>query len=427
MADYTPLSGGEGEEVGEVKERSARSPRLASLDVFRGLSIALMIFVDYAGSIFPFVAHSPWHGVRLADFVTPFFLFIAGISLSLVYKRTSNKFLATKKAVLRTVKLFLLGILLQGGYFHGVNSLTFGVDLELIRWFGILQRIAIGYIIAALCEIWLSKIPWMNATNVQSYFSRGYPAHWIFVLSLCGIYLGLLYGLYVPDWQFEVQQAIHLNGPWNSTYIVKKVTCGVIGDLGPACNSAGMIDRYFLGSEHLYKKPAYRNLKICQTSEVSDLDNLPSWCQAPFDPEGLLGSLMAAVTCILGLQYGHILVRVEDHKDRLRYWLLFSVSFFSLGLFLVFIGHPLNKQLYTVSYTLLTTGSAGLTFCALYLLVDVRGCRCLTFVLEWMGKHSLSIFILVASNVAVICVQGFFWRNPKNNIVHWVISLFVHQ
>lgn len=45
-----------------------------------------MILVDYAGSIFPFIAHSPWNGVRLADFVMPFFLFIAGVSLALVYK-----------------------------------------------------------------------------------------------------------------------------------------------------------------------------------------------------------------------------------------------------------------------------------------------------------------------------------------------------
>ena len=29
--------------------------------------------------------------------------------------------------------------LISGGYFHGVNSLTFGVDIEKIRWFGILQ------------------------------------------------------------------------------------------------------------------------------------------------------------------------------------------------------------------------------------------------------------------------------------------------
>lgn len=46
----------------------------------------LMMLVDYAGSIFPIIAHVPWNGVHLADFVMPFFLFIAGVSVAIVYK-----------------------------------------------------------------------------------------------------------------------------------------------------------------------------------------------------------------------------------------------------------------------------------------------------------------------------------------------------
>lgn len=60
--------------------------RLASLDVFRGLTVALMILVDDAGGILPAINHSPWNGVTLADFVMPFFLFIVGVSLGIVYK-----------------------------------------------------------------------------------------------------------------------------------------------------------------------------------------------------------------------------------------------------------------------------------------------------------------------------------------------------
>jgi predicted acyltransferase len=65
-----------------------RPPRVASVDVFRGLSVFLMILVDYGGSIFPIISHSPWNGVHLADFVMPFFLFLVGISLALAYKAT---------------------------------------------------------------------------------------------------------------------------------------------------------------------------------------------------------------------------------------------------------------------------------------------------------------------------------------------------
>eukprot|EP01018_Ginkgo_biloba_P019145 Gb_12199 [translate_table: standard] len=138
-------------------EADPHRPRLASLDVFRGLTVALMILVDDAGGILPAINHSPWNGVTLADFVMPFFLFIVGVSLGLAYKKVPNKVFATCKAILRAFKLLILGILLQGGYFHGINNLTFGVNIEKIRWLGILQRIAIGYIFAALCEIWLTS------------------------------------------------------------------------------------------------------------------------------------------------------------------------------------------------------------------------------------------------------------------------------
>lgn len=49
-----------------------------------------MIFVDYSGSVLPLVAHSPWNGIHLADFVMPFFLFIAGVSVALVHKVLKN-------------------------------------------------------------------------------------------------------------------------------------------------------------------------------------------------------------------------------------------------------------------------------------------------------------------------------------------------
>jgi heparan-alpha-glucosaminide N-acetyltransferase len=46
-----------------------------------------------------------------------------------------------------------LGFLLQGEYYHGINNLNYGVDLNHICWFGISQRIAFAYIIITLFEI----------------------------------------------------------------------------------------------------------------------------------------------------------------------------------------------------------------------------------------------------------------------------------
>ncbi|KAL5561213.1 hypothetical protein UlMin_030960 [Ulmus minor] len=416
MANYEPLLDGE-----DQPETNRRLPRVTSLDVFRGLCVFLMMIVDYGGSIFPIISHSPWNGLHLADFVMPFFLFIAGISPALVYKKVPDRLDATWKAVFRALKLFLLGVILQGGYFHGVTSFTYGVDIERIRWLGILQRISIGYIVAALCEIWLPRQTW----GEMRYFSI-YSWHWCVAISLSAIYAGLLYGLYVPDWQFNASPASS-SIPSNDT-LVYMVKCSVRGDLGPACNSAGLIDHYVLGVDHLYQKPVYRNLKDCNMTTNGQVpESSPPWCHAPFDPEGILSSLTAAVTCIIGLQYGHILAQLEDHKMRLESWSLFSVSIFAIGLLLAVLGVPVNKSLYTISYMLITSASAGITFCAFYLLVDVYGVRRLTFVIEWMGKHSLSIFVLISSNLAIIAIQGFYLHEPNNNIIHWIISCFVQK
>jgi len=41
--------------------------------------------------------------------------------------------------MVRAIKLFILGVILQGGYIHGRHKLTYGVDLDQIRWLGVLQ------------------------------------------------------------------------------------------------------------------------------------------------------------------------------------------------------------------------------------------------------------------------------------------------
>lgn len=65
---------------GYAATAAEKSPRLASLDVFRGLSIAVMILVDNAGGVWPSINHSPWTGITLADFVMPFFSVHSGCS-----------------------------------------------------------------------------------------------------------------------------------------------------------------------------------------------------------------------------------------------------------------------------------------------------------------------------------------------------------
>ncbi|PAN42951.1 hypothetical protein PAHAL_8G201000 [Panicum hallii] len=392
-----------------------RGQRLASLDIFRGITVVLMIVVDDVGGLVPAISHSPWDGVTLADFVFPFFLFIVGVSLAFAYKRVPDRALATKKAVIRASKLFLLGLVLQGGFFHSIHDLTYGVDIRKIRFMGVLQRIAIAYLTVALCEIWprggASDIGAGGFTLIKRY------RHQLFVgLFLTVTYTALLYGMYVPDWEYEVtSQDTTLNH-----FMVK---CGVRGDTGPGCNAVGMIDRHVLGIQHLYTRPVY--LKTAQCSINSPRNgplpsNAPTWCEAPFDPEGLLNSLMAIVTCLIGLQIGHIIVHFKEHGERIVRCSIPSLSLLILGFSLDLFGLRLNKSLYSLSYTCVTTGTAGLFFAGIYLLVDVYGYKKPLFPMEWVGKQALMIFVLVACNIAPILLHGFYWREPQNNLLKFI-------
>ncbi|RZC75551.1 hypothetical protein C5167_051031 [Papaver somniferum] len=400
---------------GGGRDVALKTPRLVSLDVFRGLTVALMVLVDQAGGILPAINHSPWNGVTLADFVMPFFMFIVGVALALAYKKLPCKIDATKKAVLRALKLFVFGILLQGGYLHGVHDLTFGVDILQIRLMGTLQRIAIAYLLTAVCEIWLKR---EGVVKSGRSMLKKYKFQWIFVLVLTVTYTALLYGLHVADWEYQIPSE---NSAFSSNTTL--VNCGVRGDTGPACNAVGMIDRKLFGIQHLYKKPAYTRTKECSINSPDKgplPPNAPSWCQAPFDPEGILSSVMAVVTCMIGLHFGHIIVHFKDHKHRIISWINPAAGLVIAGFALNFCGMHINKALYSLSYTCVTVGAAGILFVAIYVMVDVFGSRKPTLVFEWMGKHALVIYILAACNVFPILVQGFYWNEPGNNLLRLI-------
>lgn len=125
-----------------------KKSRLISLDVFRGITIALMILVNSPGNqtAYPFLNHSLWNGCTLADLVFPFFMFIVGVSLvfSLEKAKTEKKPLSQllPKIIKRSIIIFLIGLFL--------NAFPHHFDLGTIRVFGVLQRIAICYFLGAL-------------------------------------------------------------------------------------------------------------------------------------------------------------------------------------------------------------------------------------------------------------------------------------
>ncbi|MFK5878648.1 MAG: heparan-alpha-glucosaminide N-acetyltransferase domain-containing protein [Flavobacteriaceae bacterium] len=120
--------------------------RLVALDVLRGFTIALMIMVNTPGSwsyVYPPLRHSDWDGATPTDLVFPFFLFIVGVSMWYSFKKYGGGItrLGLKKVLKRVVIIFLLGLFL--------NALPY-FEFEKLRIYGVLQRIAIAYGIAAL-------------------------------------------------------------------------------------------------------------------------------------------------------------------------------------------------------------------------------------------------------------------------------------
>src|SRR3954452_6746228 len=90
-----------------VAPREIAKPRLMSLDVFRGLTIAAMILVNNAGDwehIYWPLEHATWHGWTPTDLIFPFFLFIVGVSMVLSFNSRSGKGATRKELLLHSLK-----------------------------------------------------------------------------------------------------------------------------------------------------------------------------------------------------------------------------------------------------------------------------------------------------------------------------------
>src|SRR5215207_3568279 len=121
--------------------------RLDSLDAFRGLTIAGMILVNNPGTwgaIYGPLEHAAWHGWTPTDLVFPFFLFIVGVSVTLALSRRAAAGGPRRglpaKILRRSVIIFALGLFLGGFPFD---------NLAAIRLPGVLQRIAVCYLVAS--------------------------------------------------------------------------------------------------------------------------------------------------------------------------------------------------------------------------------------------------------------------------------------
>lgn len=149
--------------------------RLKSLDIMRGLTVALMILVNNGGEQnYHILTHSKWNGLTPCDLVFPFFLFMMGMSTYLSLRKTEFKPSLTiyKKIAKRTILLFLIGLSIN--WFDMICSGK-GLDFAHLRIWAVLQRIALCYGIVSLLAIHIN----------QRYFIH-------IILGIIIVYMGIL-------------------------------------------------------------------------------------------------------------------------------------------------------------------------------------------------------------------------------------------
>lgn len=296
--------------------------RLVSLDAFRGAVMAFMILVNTAGDgrhVYWPLKHSEWHGWTPTDVVFPSFLWIVGlaitISLGRRMARGDSRADLFRKAARRAVILFVLGVLV---YVYP----AFNLHTE--RILGVLQRIAICYLVAA--AIFLT-------TRVRGQI--------LWIVGLLAVYWLLMAFVPVPGYG--------------------------AGRLDVEGNFAHYIDRIVLGSHN------YLSTK--------------TW-----DPEGIVSTIPAIATCLLGILGGHMVASPRSIGER-------SVRMLGLGVVLIAAGLacniwlPINKKLWTDSFTLFMAGLDFAMFAGFLWLIDGRGWKRTVQPMVIMGTNAILVYL----------------------------------
>lgn len=293
--------------------------RIESVDIFRGLTIALMILVNTPGTwsaVYPPLLHADWHGYTPTDLVFPFFLFIVGTSIVFAYRDRKGDSYTHRKILIRSLKLIGLGLFL--GAF--IVKFPFLKPFENIRFPGVLQRIGVVFFFASLLYLHLKP------------------------RVLIGTAIAVLLGYWI--WMAYIPLG------------------GEPPSLERAPNNwANFLDVTIFGT-HNYK-PDY-------------------------DPEGLLSTLPAIVTSILGIITGRLLL--SDRQDKLKAIFILGFALLITGTLWDFI-FPINKALWTSSFVLATAGWANLVLGIIYYFSDVKG---ITFgsIFKYAGANAITVYFL---------------------------------
>ncbi len=326
--------------------------RILSVDLFRGLTIALMIIVNNPGTwahIYPPFEHAEWFGITPTDWVFPFFLFIVGTSIALAYdKRPTNNWKTYKRIFSRTLKLFLLGWFLAGFKIKR----PFFTDLHYLRIPGVLVRIGLVFFFAALLFLLFKYI--------REKFGFAWGLGFLIAVFM------LIEGGY---WYVMIGKDELAGG--NVSELIEK-------RLNKNDNLVSKIDRKVLGVSHMWYH--------WEPDEGKRV-------RGNYDPEGLLSTLPSVATAILGIFLGLILLYVQNPFKRLVWFvisggLLMGLAYWWEPWF------PFSKKLWTSTFVLYTGGLAFLIFALLYFMTEFTHWRSWTYPFVAMGMNAIAVFFL---------------------------------
>jgi predicted acyltransferase len=297
--------------------------RLTSLDVFRGATVAAMLLVNNPGSwsaIYPPLEHAEWHGWTPTDLIFPFFLFIVGVTTELSAAVRRERGATTRDLLLHTLRrgsiIFLLGVLLNAFPFYTWGKVEGIADPTLLQ--RIQHRFAnLRYlgVLQRIGLVYLVSTPLILRLRTRTLL-------WLGTAILLG-YWALLTIVPLPD------------GRKGSAVLNE-----------PSQTIAARSDRAVLGKNHI-------------------------WRHGDWDPEGPLSTLPAIVTALSGALAGRLLRDSRTLSDKVKLLLLYGLAGTALGLLwgLIF---PINKNLWTSSYVVFTSGAAAILLAATLWLVDLR-------------------------------------------------------
>jgi len=297
---------GAGASVGKAPQR------LVALDVLRGITIAFMIMVNNNGGAgsWHFMNHAQWNGLTPTDLVFPTFVLVVGASIAFAFearlKRGATRTQLAWHTVKRAVILFLLGIV--------VNSFPF-FELVHMRFYGVLQRIAVCYLVVGLFYLWDRRVGTKVAALAVALVGYWVLLRWVPVPGA---------GMPGRDFPFMDQTQ----------------------------NMVSWLDRLLLKG-HLY---------------------LPWTTHDVRDPEGLLSDLPAIGTALIGLLTGLWLRGQSAVKTKAAGLAAAAVGCLGCG-YLWSLWFPLNKNMWTSSYVLVAAGYSLLLLTVVFWMVEVRGWR----------------------------------------------------